>query len=100
MKTVEELLKEVTGIQKDLENAHRAIDDYYSWRVQPMMGFGPHTQSEIISGCNKRLKEIKTELINEHGFDEQKAEELTREAPASGDVYEACMTFIKKMGAA
>lgn len=100
MKTVKELLKEVAGIQKDLANAHKAIDDYYTGRLLPMMGFGPYAQSEIISGCNQRLKEIKTELINKHGFDERNADELTREAPASGDVYEACMSFMKKMGAA
>ena len=100
MKTVEKLLKEVAGIQKDLANAHKAIDDYYTGRLLPMMGFGPYAQSNIIAGCNKRLAEIKTELINKYGFNEQDANELTREAPASGDVYEACMSFMKKMGAA
>ena len=100
MKTVEELLKEIQGVQASIQDAHKEIDDYYSGRNRcPMIGFGPYAQSQRIAWGRERLEELRKELIK-RGLSEERAEKITREAPASGDVYEACMEFLKEMGAA
>ena len=99
MKKIEELLQKVQEIQKDLKDAHEQIDDYYSGRLQPIVGFGPMTYSNIIRGCLDRLTEIQHQLI-ELGMDKETAEKLCSDEPPSGDVYNDCLAFIKKMGAA
>ena len=94
MKSVEEIRKEVERIHKSLKRAHEAIDDYYSGRnAVPMMGFGPYAQSQVIAGCNKQLAELRKELIN-LGLTDKEADEMTREEPPSGYVYEKCMEFL------
>lgn len=100
MKTVEQLMKEIQGVQASIQDAHEEIDDYYSGRNRcPMIGFGPYAQSQRIAWGRDRLEELRKEL-RERGLTEEKAVEITREAPACGDVYEACMEFLKNIGAA
>jgi phage host-nuclease inhibitor protein Gam len=93
MEKIEEIVKEVERIQKELKMAHQAIDDYYSGKLQPMMGFGPYTQSEIISGCNARLDELKGELVK-LGISAEIATALCSDQPPTGKVYEECLAFI------
>ena len=88
--TFEEIMTEISCIQKDLKMAHKAIDDFYAYgRYQ---GFGPMVQSQVIAGCHERLNKLKVELIK-IGIAEDKAAALCSDKP-SGPVYAACMVFI------
>lgn len=92
--TLEEIVLEISCIKKDLKMAHKAIDDFYA-HGRYQMGFGPMMQSQIISGCNARLEELKQELIK-LGFNDEEAAQICSNPPPQGLSFEACLVFIAR----
>ena len=89
------IMEEIKDLQNTLENAHKAIDAYYT-SGSCCMGFGPMTQSQIINGCNKRLTELQNQLV-ELGIEPHEARKICEDYP-TGYTYEKCQEFLTKGG--
>jgi hypothetical protein len=94
MMNIDEIMNRIKSIVDARKRAHEAIDEFYQFGRYDGPGFGPMGQSQIISGCNSKLAELRNELIK-LGVPERDAEEAIVDEP-SGFVFEKIQKFLER----